>query len=159
MPRKELKPREKRGMPDPDFKYQSTLAARFIGRINFQGKKNTAERLFYKAMDIIQKKMNEEPLAVFNRAIENARPLLEVRPRRVGGATYQVPQEVRPDRGATLAFKWILQSARSKSGKPMDQRLADEFMQASKKEGAAIKKREDTHKMAEANQAFAHYRW
>jgi small subunit ribosomal protein S7 len=159
MPRKELKPRERRGMPDPDFKFQSQLAARFIGRINFTGKKMTAERIFYTALDTIQTKMKEEPLAVFTRAIENVRPLLEVRPRRVGGATYQVPQEVRPERGATLAFKWILAATRAKTGKPMHQRLAEELMLSSKKEGAAMKKREDTHKMAEANQAFAHYRW
>ena len=159
MPRKELKPRERRGMPDPDFKFGSVLASRFIGRINFQGKKVTAEKVFYGALDLIQKKMNEDALAVFTRAIENARPLLEVRPRRVGGATYQVPQEVRPERGATIAFKWILTTARAKSGKPMKERLAEEIMLASKKEGAVMKKREDTHKMAEANQAFAHYRW
>jgi small subunit ribosomal protein S7 len=159
MPRKELKPRERRGMPDPDFKFQSTLAARFIGRLNFQGQKYLSEKIFYGAMDRIQQKMNEEPLAVFTRAIENIRPLLEVKPRRVGGATYQVPTEVRPERGATLAFKWILAAARGRTGKPMFERLADELMLASKKEGSAIKKREDTHKMAEANQAFAHYRW
>ncbi|HRY29487.1 MAG TPA: hypothetical protein P5079_05540, partial [Elusimicrobiota bacterium] len=100
MPRKELKPRERRGMPDPDYKYQSVLAARFIGRLNFCGKKMTGERIFYTALKLIQDKMKEEPLAVFTRAIENVRPLLEVRPRRVGGATYQVPQEVRPERGA-----------------------------------------------------------
>ncbi len=146
-------------MPDPDYKYQSVLAARFIGRLNFCGKKMTGERIFYTALKLIQDKMKEEPLAVFTRAIENVRPLLEVRPRRVGGATYQVPQEVRPERGATLAFKWILAAARAKTGKAMSERLAEEFMLSSKKEGTAMKKREDTHKMAEANQAFAHYRW
>ncbi len=159
MPRKELKPRERRGMPDPDYKYGSILVSRFIGRINFQGKKSTAEKVIYKAFDMVQKKTNEDALAVFNRALENARPLLEVRPRRVGGATYQVPMEVRPERGATIAIKWILQVARAKTGKPMRERLAEEIIAASKKEGAAMKKREDTHKMAEANQAFAHYRW
>ncbi len=159
MPRKELKPRERRGMPDPDYKYGSVLMARFIARIDFRGKRSVAERIFYTAMDRIQEKMKEDPQAVFNRAIENARPLLEVKPRRVGGATYQVPCEVRPERGATLAFKWILSAARAKTGKPMHERLAEELMLASKKEGSAIKKREDTHKMAEANQAFAHYRW
>jgi small subunit ribosomal protein S7 len=159
MPRKELKPREKRGLPDPDFKYGSVLVSRFIGRLNYEGKKSTAEKIFYSALDKIQKKTNEDPLTVFNRAVENTRPLLEVRPRRVGGATYQVPSEVRPERGALMAFKWILTVARAKTGKPMSDRLAEEFIAASKKEGAAIKKREDTHKMAEANQAFAHYRW
>jgi len=159
MPRKELKPRERRGMPDPDFMFNSVLVARFVGRLNFQGKKSLSERIFKESMDHIQKKMNEDPLGVFTRAIENTRPLLEVRPRRVGGATYQVPSEVRPERGATMAFNWILKVARDKSGKPMFERLAEELMLASKKEGAAIKKREDTHKMAEANKAFAHYRW
>jgi small subunit ribosomal protein S7 len=159
MPRKELKPRERRGTPDPDFKYSSVLAARLIGRLNFGGKKSLSERIFNGALNIIQEKMKEEPMAVYNRAIENTRPLLEVRPRRVGGATYQVPMEVRPERGACLAIKWILDAARGKSGRPMHTRLAEELMLASKKEGTAIKKREDTHKMAESNQAFAHYRW
>lgn len=159
MPRKQLKPRERRGAPDPDHKFGSVLASRFIGRVNFCGQRNVAERLFYVAMDRIAQKTNEEPLAVFTRAVENARPLLEVRPRRVGGATYQVPMEVRPERGTAIAFRWILTAARSKTGKPMSERLAEELVMASKKEGAAIKKREDTHKMAEANQAFAHYRW
>jgi small subunit ribosomal protein S7 len=159
MPRKQLKPRERRGIPDPDFKYGSTLASRFLGRINFEGKKVTAEKIFYGAMDQVQQKSGEDPMAVFNRAIENARPLLEVRPRRVGGATYQVPVEVRPERGQTIAFKWILQVARGKAGKPMADRLAEEIVLCAKKEGPVMKKREDTHKMAEANQAFAHYRW
>jgi small subunit ribosomal protein S7 len=159
MPRKELKPRDRRGMPDPDYKFGSVLAARFIGRINFEGKKSVAEKIFHTALDRIQRKTGEEPMAVFTRAIENARPLLEVRPRRVGGATYQVPMEVRPERGATIAFKWLLDAARAKSGRPMFERLSEELLLASKKEGAAMKKREDTHKMAEANQAFAHYRW
>jgi small subunit ribosomal protein S7 len=159
MPRKELKPRERRGMPDPDFRYNSVLVARFIGRLNFQGKKSLGERVFHKAMESVQKKLNEDSLAVFNRAIENVRPLLEVRPRRVGGATYQVPSEVRPERGASMAIKWLLDVTRAKTGKPMHERLAEELVLASKKEGAAMKKREDTHKMAEANKAFAHYRW
>jgi small subunit ribosomal protein S7 len=159
MPRKELKPRERRGMPEPDFMFNSVLVSRFIGRLDFRGKKSTAERIFQKAMARIQEKTGEDPLALFTRAIENVRPLLEVRPRRVGGATYQVPSEVRPERGATMAFKWILQAARDKSGKPMFERLADELVLATKREGAAMKKREDTHRMAEANKAFAHYRW
>ncbi|MBL8023973.1 MAG: 30S ribosomal protein S7 [Elusimicrobia bacterium] len=159
MPRKALKPREKRGIPDPDFKFSSVLAARFIGRVNFMGKKVTAEKIFYGAMDQVKEKTGEDAMTVFNRAIENARPLLEVRPRRVGGATYQVPNEVRPERGQTIAFKWILQVARGKSGKPMANRLAEEILLCAKKEGPVMKKREDSHKMAEANQAFAHYRW
>ena len=128
MPRKALKPREKRGIPDPDFKFGSTLAARFIGRVNFMGKKSTAEKIFYGAMDQVKEKSGEDAMTVFNRAIENARPLLEVRPRRVGGATYQVPNEVRPERGQTIAFKWILQVARGKTGKPMAARLAEEIL-------------------------------
>ena len=159
MPRKALKPREKRGIPDPDFKFGSTLAARFIGRVNFMGKKSTAEKIFYGAMEQVKEKSGEDAMTVFNRAIENARPLLEVRPRRVGGATYQVPNEVRPERGQTIAFKWILQVARGKTGKPMAARLAEEILLCAKKEGPVMKKREDSHKMAEANQAFAHYRW
>lgn len=159
MPRKALKPREKRGIPDPDFKYGSVLASRFIGRVNYMGKKVTAEKIFYGAMDQVKEKTGEDAMTVFNRAIENARPLLEVRPRRVGGATYQVPNEVRPERGQTIAFKWILQTARGKSGKAMSNRLAEEILLCAKKEGPVMKKREDSHKMAEANQAFAHYRW
>jgi small subunit ribosomal protein S7 len=119
----------------------------------------TAEKIFYGAMDQVQKKTGEDPMSVFTRAIENARPLMEVRPRRVGGATYQVPMEVRPERGQTIAFKWILQVSRGKSGKPMADRVAEEILLCAKKEGTVMKKREDTHKMAEANQAFAHYRW
>jgi small subunit ribosomal protein S7 len=159
MPRKALKPRERRGLPDPDWKFGSVLAARMIGRLNFKGQRNTAESIFYGALDIVQKKTGEDPIAVYTRAIETARPLLEVKPRRVGGATYQVPMEVRPERGQALAIKWILEVSRAKTGKPMADRLAEEVLLASKKEGSVMKKREDTHKMAEANQAFAHYRW
>jgi len=159
VPRKPLKPREKRGYPDPDLKYDSVLAARFIGKINFRGQKSLAERVFYKALDIIKEKTKEDPLNVFTRAIENVRPLLEVKPRRVGGATFQVPVEVPSDRSTTMAMRWIIDLVRVSKGKPIHERLAGELMAASKKEGLAIKKREDTHKMAEANKAFAHYRW
>lgn len=159
MPRKALKPREKRGMPKGDSIYNSVLLARVINKLDHSGKKSTAERIIYKAFDIIKEKMGEDPLVVFNRAIENARPLLEVRPRRVGGATYQVPMEVPMVRSTTLAMNWIMETARAKTGKPMCERLAQELMDASKKEGAVMKKREDTHKMAEANKAFAHYKW
>jgi small subunit ribosomal protein S7 len=159
VPRKQLKPRERRGLPDPDWKFGSVLAARMIGRLNFEGQRNTAERIFYGALDIMQQKTGEDPIAIFTRGIENARPLLEVKPRRVGGATYQVPIEVRPERGQALSINWILEAARAKTGKPMADRLAEELLLASKKEGGVMKKREDTHKMAEANQAFAHYRW
>jgi small subunit ribosomal protein S7 len=159
MPRKALKPRERRSLPPGDSKYNSVLLARFINKLNFEGKKSTAEKIVYTAFDIIQEKTGEDPLSVFSRAIENARPLLEVRPRRVGGATYQIPMEVPMVRSTTLAINWITEIARNKSGRPMADRLAQEFIDASKKEGAVMKKREDTHKMAEANKAFAHYKW
>jgi small subunit ribosomal protein S7 len=159
MPRKALKPKERRGLPEPDSKYGSVLIARFIGKLNFEGKKSIAESIMYDSFDIIKERTNEDPITVFNRALDNVRPLLEVRPRRVGGATYQVPMEVPKSRSMTLAINWLIKIARSKTGKPMCERLAQEIVDASKKEGAAIKKREDTHKMAEANKAFAHYRW
>jgi small subunit ribosomal protein S7 len=159
MPRKELKPRERRGLPPADFKYNSVLITRFISKLNLDGKRSTAETIFYDALDIIQERTKEDPVAVFNRAIENVRPLLEVRPRRVGGATYQVPMEVPQLRSMTLAIRWLIQYATARKGKPMADRLATEFIEASRKEGSAIKKREDTHKMAESNKAFAHYRW
>jgi small subunit ribosomal protein S7 len=159
MPRKALKPKEKRGLPEADSKFGSVLIARFINKLNFEGKKSTAERVLYGSFDIVKEKTSEEPVEVFNRAIENVRPLLEVRPRRVGGATYQVPVEVPAVRSTTLAIDWIIAISRSKTGRPMREKLAQEIIDASKKEGAAIKKREDTHKMAEANKAFAHYRW
>ena len=159
MPRKALKPREKRGLPEGDSKFGSVLVARFINKLNFEGKKSTAEAILYDSFDIIKEKTGEDPVSVFNRAIENVRPLLEVRPRRVGGATYQVPMEVPLVRSTTLAIDWIIEIARSKAGKPMFERLAQELIDSSKKEGAAMKKREDTHRMAEANKAFAHYKW
>lgn len=159
MPRKPLKPREKRGLPDPDYRYGSVLLSRLINKINFGGKKSLSERTIYTALDKIKDKTKEEPIQVLNRAIENVRPLVEVRPRRVGGATYQVPMEVPHIRSITLAINWLLQYSREKTGRPMIERLADEIIAASKKEGSSFKKREDTHKMAEANKAFAHYRW
>jgi small subunit ribosomal protein S7 len=159
MSRKDLKAKDRAPEPLPDFKYDSLLMARFMNKLNFEGKKSVAQRVFYGAMDLIQKKTNEDPKVVFTRALDNIRPLVEVKPRRVGGATYQVPTEVRPERGSALAMRWLLQFARSKTGKPMSERLADEILSASKKEGLAYKKREDTHKMAEANKAFAHYKW
>jgi len=135
------------------------LVSRWINKINFRGKKTVAERIFYSAMDILRDKAKADPMETLNKAVENVRPLLEVRPRRVGGATYQVPMEVRPVRSTSLAMRWILGAARSRTGRPMAERLAEEILAASKREGAAFKKREDTHKMAEANRAFAHYRW
>jgi small subunit ribosomal protein S7 len=159
MPRKALKPKEKRGMPVPDSKYGSVVIARFISKLNFEGKKSTAESIMYDSFDIMKERTGEDPVALFNRALENIRPLLEVRPRKVGGATYQVPMEVSMTRSMTLAINWLIEIARNKTGKPMRERLAQEIIDGSKKEGAAMKKREDTHKMAEANKAFAHYRW
>jgi small subunit ribosomal protein S7 len=139
--------------------YNSVLVTRFINKLDFTGKKMCAEKIFYGALDIVKERTKEEPLGVFNRAIENARPLLEVRPRRVGGATYQVPMEVPQLRSTTLAIMWMISFARARTGKPMAERLAQEIIDASRKEGSVMKKREDTHRMAESNKAFAHYRW
>jgi small subunit ribosomal protein S7 len=159
MPRKALKPRQKRDLPVPDSKFGSVLVARFISKLNFEGKRSTAESIVYGSFDIIKEKTKENPVTVFSRALENIRPLIEVRPRRVGGATYQIPLEVSLTRSLTLAINWLIEIARKKTGTPMSERLAQEVINASKKEGAAIKKRDDTHRMAEANKAFAHYRW
>jgi len=159
MPRKGLRPRDRREAPAPDFKFNSVLIARFVNRLNFQGKKTVGERIVYDALTIVNEKTKEDALMVFTKAIENVRPILEVKARRVGGANYQVPIEVRPARSTTLAMRWILNSARDRKGRPMAEHLAEEILLAYKKEGAAFKKREDTHRMAEANRAFAHYRW
>jgi small subunit ribosomal protein S7 len=144
-------------MPDPHFRYGSVLVSRLINRINYEGKKSMAERMIDQAFSMIKEKTKEDPVVIFNRAIDNVKPLVEVKPRRVGGATYQVPVQVRPERGT--AMRWLIQYAREKAGKPFFVRLADEILAASRREGAAIKKREDTHRMADANKAFAHYRW
>ncbi|GAB4028753.1 MAG: 30S ribosomal protein S7 [Elusimicrobiota bacterium] len=159
MPRKGLRPRDRRGLPPADFKYNSVLVSRFINKMNFQGKKLAAEKIVYGAFDVIKEKLKEEPLNVFNKAIENVKPLLEVKARRVGGANYQVPVEVPPTRGSSIAMRWIISAAEERTGAPMKDRLAEEIILAYKKEGTAFKKREDTHRMAEANRAFAHYRW
>jgi len=159
MPRKGLRPRDRRPLPPADYKFKSVLVSRLINKLDHMGKKSVAERVMYDALDIVAEKTKENALDVFSRAIENIRPLLEVKARRVGGATYQVPIEVAPNRSSTLAMRWMLDAARAKSGKPMAERLAEEILAANKKEGVAFKKREDTHKMAEANRAFAHYRW
>jgi small subunit ribosomal protein S7 len=159
MPRKGLRPRDRREAPAPDYKYSSVLVARLINKLDFAGRKTKAEAVMYDAMQILADKTKEEALNVLTKAIENVRPLLEVKARRVGGATYQVPIEVTPTRSTTIAMRWLIDAARQKSGKPMAVRLADELLAATKKEGVAFKKREDTHKMAEANRAFAHYRW
>ena len=159
MPRKGLRPRDRRGLPPADYKYNSVLVSRLINKLNYRGQKHAAESIMYGAMDIMAERAKEDALNVLTKAIENVRPLLEVKARRVGGATYQIPIEVSPTRSSTLAMRWILDAARAKSGKPMAVRLAEELLAASKKEGVAFKKREDTHKMAESNRAFAHYRW
>ena len=144
----------------PDPKYKSLIVSKFINMVMVNGKKSIAESIVYGAFDSLKKKTNEEDaLKAFHRAIDNVRPRLEVKPRRVGGATYQVPIEVNQARGASLAMRWIRDAARAKKNKPMLERLADELVSAYKSEGSAIKKRDDTHKMAEANRAFAHFRW
>lgn len=144
----------------PDPKYNNKVVAKLINIIMTRGKKSLAESIVYGAFDILKNRVpEEEPLKVFNKALENIRPKLEVKPRRVGGATYQVPIEVNQERGISLALRWIKDFSRGKKGKPMMDRLADEILAGYKGEGAAIKKRDDTHKMAEANKAFAHFRW
>lgn len=159
MPRKGLRPRDRRDLPPADYKYNSVLMSRFINKINFEGKRSTAEKVVFNAMDIIKEKTKSDPLEVFNKCIENVRPLLEVKARRVGGATYQVPVEVKTIRSTSVAMRWLLDAARSRKGRPMAEKLAEEILLGSKKEGTAFKKREDTHKMAEANRAFAHFKW
>jgi len=143
----------------PDVKYGSEKLARFINKVMRDGKKSKAEKIVYTALDIIREQTKRDPMEVFEEALKNTTPLLEVRPRRIGGATYQVPVEVPPDRGMTLAMRWLIATARSRKGRPMAEKLAQEIMEAARGEGATVKKRTDTHKMAEANRAFAHYRW
>jgi len=142
---------------NPDSKYSNVLVAKFINYVMKKGKKATAQKVVYKTFDLIEKKYKQEPLALFDIAIKNVGPTLEIKSRRIGGATYQVPHEVRGDRKIALTFRWILNAARSKKGKPMHEKLAEELIAASKNEGAAIKKKLDTHRMAEANKAFAHF--
>ena len=143
----------------PDAKYGERLVARFINSLMLRGKRSVAERNLYGAFNIIESRYKEEPLEVFKKALDSVKPRVEVKSRRVGGATYQVPVEVRNDRRNTLAMRWLVQYARQRGEKSMMERLAAEFMEASQGRGNAVKKREDTHKMAEANKAFAHYRW
>lgn len=144
---------------NPDPKYSNTQVAKFVNYVMRKGKKSTALRVVYGAFDLIEKKYKQDPLAVFNSALQNAGPTLEVKSRRIGGATYQVPREVRGDRRVYLACSWILNAARSRKGKPMREKLAEELISVSKNEGSAIKKKMDTHRMAEANKAFAHFAW
>jgi small subunit ribosomal protein S7 len=143
----------------PDAKFRSTTVARLITKVMMRGKKGTAEGIVYGALELLEQKVSKDPVAALEQAVRNATPLLQVKPRRVGGATYQVPVEVQPDRGLFLALSWLVKSARARKGKAMIERLSDELADAFQGQGATIKKREDTHRMAEANRAFAHYRW
>ena len=143
----------------PDARYNSKLVSKFIKSIMRDGKKSTAESILYDAMDIIEKKINEPPIKTFEQALENVKPMIEVKSRRVGGSTYQVPTEIRPSRRTALGIRWIIDFARKRSEKVMVNKLSAELLDAANKRGASIKKKEDTHKMADANKAFAHYRW
>jgi len=142
-----------------DPRYDSQTVSKFINSLMYEGKKSNAERIFYSAMDLIEERTGQPGVTVFKQAINNVKPALEVKSRRVGGASLQVPVEVRPERRAALAMRWVIDFARSRSEKTMQERLAAELILASKGEGNALKKKEDTHRMAEANRAFAHYRW
>ncbi len=143
----------------PDPKYKNVLVAKFINCIMRRGKKSVAERILYRALEIIKERTNEDPLKVFEKSINNVKPVLEVRSRRVGGATYQVPTEVRPERRTALAIRWLITYAKERAEKSMEEKLAAELIDAANNRGGAIKKKDDVHKMAEANKAFAHYRW
>lgn len=143
----------------PDPKYKNTLVSKFINGLMRKGKKSISRRIFYDAMEIVERRSKEEPVKVFEQAMENIKPVLEVRSRRVGGATYQVPVEVRTDRRQALAIRWLVGFSKKRGEKSMAQRLAGELLDAYNRRGAAFKKKEDTHRMAEANKAFAHYRW
>ena len=143
----------------PDVKHNSTLVSSFINKLMKDGKRTVAASIFYDALDIMEDRAKKPGIEVFEQAIKNATPMIEVRPRRVGGATYQIPLEVRPERRQSLAIRWLVTAARARSGKSMAEKLAAELMDASNNQGATVKKREDTHRMAEANRAFAHYRW
>jgi len=144
---------------NPDPKYRSLIVSKLINIMMLQGKKSLAQRIVYTSFDIISKKSGKAPLDVFKQALDNARPLLETKSRRVGGATYQVPLEVKGDRGNALALRWLRSFSRAKKGKPMEEKLAEEILNCYNKTGSVIKKREDLHKMAESNKAFSHYRW
>ncbi len=153
--RKKIK---KRLIP-PDYMYNSVEVAKFINQVMRKGKKTIAQKIVYGAFDIIKEKTSKDALEIFEKALENASPLLEVRSRRIGGATYQVPVEVKSERRLTLAMRWLITGAKKKKGKPMKEKLAEELMDAANNTGWAVKKRTDTHKMAEANRAFAHFAW
>ncbi len=143
----------------PDPKYKNILVAKFVNKIMQRGKKSVAERIFYHALEIIQERTKEDPLKVFEKSVNNVKPVIEVKSRRVGGATYQVPTEVRPERRTALAIRWLISYAQERTEKSMEEKLAAELIDAANNRGGTIKKREDVHKMAEANKAFAHYRW
>jgi small subunit ribosomal protein S7 len=145
--------------PVGDARFDSPVVAKFISSLMYDGKKSTAESIFYEAIDLIEEKSGQNGLQVFNQALQNAKPALEVKSRRVGGATYQVPVEVRPERRNALAIKWLVGYSRGRGEKNMSERLAAELLAASRGEGSTIKKKDDTHRMADANKAFAHYRW
>ncbi len=149
--------RVREAVPDP--KYHDRTVAKFMNVVMERGKKSTAERIFYGALDLVAQRSNEDGLVVFKRALDNVRPAVEVRSRRVGGANYQVPVEVRPLRRSSLAMRWMVTASRARGEKSMVERLANEILEAAANRGGAVKKREDTHRMAEANRAFAHYRW
>lgn len=156
MPRKGPVPKRK---PHPDPVHHSTLVSRLVNYIMVDGKRNTAERIVYDAFDLVGQRTEGDAIQVFKRAVDNVRPQMEVKSRRVGGATYQVPIEVKQERGTTLALRWLTQYSRNRREHSMSQRLAGELMDAANNTGAAVKRRDDTHRMAEANKAFAHYRW
>ena len=143
----------------PDPQYNNVELARFINRVMTKGKKTIAQRIVYSAMDIVEKQSSRPPLEIFQEALRNATPLLQVKARRVGGATYQIPIEVAPRRGSAMAMRWLITSSRARKGRPMHEKLAQEFLDASRGDGASVKRREDLHRMADANKAFAHYRW
>ena len=156
MPRRRIVPRKP---AIPDARYGSNVVSKFVTRMMLDGKKSVAQAVFYGAMDQIEKKGEARPLEVFLKAIENVKPAVEVKSRRVGGSTYQVPVEIRDSRREALAMRWIIQAARTRSGRSMSQKLSAELMDAANQAGTAFKKKEDTHRMAEANKAFSHYRW
>ena len=156
MPRRNRPPKREIA---PDIKYNSVLVSRFINKLMKDGKKSTAQAIFYDALDIVETRAKRPGVEVFEQAVRNVTPMIEVKPRRVGGATYQVPVEVQPGRQLSLAVRWLVQTARNRPGKSMAEKLSNELLDAANNTGQTIKKREDTHRMAEANRAFAHYRW
>jgi len=156
MPRRKSPPRR---TVEPDVRFNNVHVAMFINRMMRGGKKSTAQRVLYEAMEMIEERAKRDPVEIFEQAIRNVTPVLEVKPRRVGGSTYQVPVEVEPDRALSLAMRWLLAAARARGGRGMAEKLAAELLDAASNQGSAIKKKEDTHRMAEANRAFAHYRW